>query len=306
MKNRWWIYQKQRFPVATHGLLIAVFSYCVVNYSTLVRGMSAHAETSAYIVAFVTVFLMFFQMRIADEFKDYEDDRRYRPYRPVPSGLVRLTELARIGWLGAAVQFALALWLSPLLLIPLAAVWVYLGLMTREFFCVRWLRARPVAYMASHMLILPLITLYASACDWIPSGAAPSIDLLPLLATSFCTGLVLEVGRKIRALESEEPGVETYSHLWGHRRAVYAWWSTILAAVVCGWLVASEIQFPMLAAVILAGIALNGFLVGLGFLNKPIPARAHLLQSMSNLSVLAIYLAIGALPYAPEIRGLSS
>ena len=50
-------------------------------------------------MAFATAFLFFLQLRIADEFKDFEEDSRYRPYRPVPRGLVRLREL---GWLGAA------------------------------------------------------------------------------------------------------------------------------------------------------------------------------------------------------------
>lgn len=306
MKNRWWIYQEQRFPLAAHGLLIAVFSYCMVSYSAVTRGAEAQFDPSAFLVAFITVFLFFLQLRIADEFKDYEDDKRYRPYRPVPSGLVSLEELARVAWATVALQFVLALWLCPFLLLPLALVWAYLGLMTREFFRPTWLRARPVAYMASHMLILPLIAFFASACDWIPAGTAPSADLVPLLAVSFFTGIVLEVGRKIRAGENEEPGVETYSFLWGQRKAVYAWWFAILAAASCGWLAAQQHLFTWLVGAVLAGIVINGLLVGLGFLWKPVSARARMLQSISSLSVLAIYLAIGALPYAPELRGFPS
>ena len=57
--------------------------------------------------------LFFLQLRIADEFKDFEDDARYRPYRPVPRGLVTLRELAWVGVGAAAIQLALALWLEP-------------------------------------------------------------------------------------------------------------------------------------------------------------------------------------------------
>src|SRR3954471_1380094 len=121
--NRWWIYQRERFPVFAHGPLILAFSFCAVSYSAMLRGPRATPTVASAPVAFVTAFLFFLQLRIADEFKDFEEDSRYRPYRAVPRGLVRLGEL---GWLGAgaaAVQLALAVWLNPRLVILLAITW---------------------------------------------------------------------------------------------------------------------------------------------------------------------------------------
>jgi 4-hydroxybenzoate polyprenyltransferase len=43
--------------------------------------------------------------------------------------------------------------------------------MSREFFVGEWLRARPALYLWSHMLIIPIVTLYATACDWTVAGA---------------------------------------------------------------------------------------------------------------------------------------
>ena len=63
------------------------------------------------------------------------------------------------------------------------------------------------------MLILPLITLYATACEWHTASASLPNGLVWLLVASFFSGLVIEIGRKIRAPEDEEPGVETYSPL---------------------------------------------------------------------------------------------
>ena len=42
--------------------------------------------------------------------------------------------------------------------------------MTREFFARRWLKRHAVVYMTSHMMILPLVDLYATACDWWVAG----------------------------------------------------------------------------------------------------------------------------------------
>src|SRR5690242_5377099 len=111
--RRWWIYQRERFPLLGHGPLIAAFSFSALSFSTLLRGQLTLPSIGPVLVAFVTALLFFLQLRIADEFKDFEEDRRYRPYRPVPRGLVTLRELAVLGILCALVQMGLALWLMP-------------------------------------------------------------------------------------------------------------------------------------------------------------------------------------------------
>ena len=90
--KRWWIYQMERFPLAAHAPLIAAFSACAVSFSSLLDRAPVPGW-QAYLVAFGVCLLMFLQLRIADEFKDAEDDARWRPYRPVPRGLIRLPEL---------------------------------------------------------------------------------------------------------------------------------------------------------------------------------------------------------------------
>src|SRR4028119_2288395 len=96
--KRWWIYQQERFPIVTHGLLIATFSTAAIAYANQLRPNPTAIAPGTVLVAFIVVFLAFLQLRIADEFKDFADDARYRPYRPVPRGLVSLGELRAIGW----------------------------------------------------------------------------------------------------------------------------------------------------------------------------------------------------------------
>lgn len=249
--SRWFVYQRERFPVFAHGPLIAAFSLSAVSYSALLRGQHSIAPSSAT-VAFGTAFLFFLQLRIADEFKDLEEDTRFRPYRPVPRGLVTLREL---GWLGVgagAAQLAMALWLKPALVWLLAATWAYLALMSVEFFARDWLKASPIAYLWTHMLIMPLIDFYATACDWLARNAALPEGLFWFLAISFCNGVVIEIGRKLRAPADEERGVETYSFLWGRRRGALAWLSAMALCAVCALFAAREIDFVAPVAAILA------------------------------------------------------
>ena len=96
--KRWWIYQQERFPLAAHGPLILAFSASAVAYSALLRGPGARPAVISFAVAFLVSLGSFFLLRVADEFKDAEEDARFRPYRPVPRGLIRLREL---GWASA-------------------------------------------------------------------------------------------------------------------------------------------------------------------------------------------------------------
>src|SRR5688572_8933690 len=166
---RWWVYQRERFPVFAHGVLILAFSSSAVSYSALLRGQTP--RVASIVVAFVTCFLFFLQLRIADEFKDFEEDSQFRPYRPVPRGLVTLRELGWIFVLAALTQLALALWLAPRMALLLLVPWIYLAAMTKEFFLRDWLKARPITYLWTHMLIMPLVDFYAAACDWLAADA---------------------------------------------------------------------------------------------------------------------------------------
>ena len=155
--NRWIVYQRERFPLAAHAPLVAAFSASAVCFSSLARGHVAVPQLTSLVVAFATSLLFFLQLRIADEMKDADEDARFRPYRPVPRGLVTLRELLAIGIAAAVIQLALALWLDPALVWLLLLPWAWLLLMSREFFVPRWLRAHPIFYMTSHMVVLPLI-----------------------------------------------------------------------------------------------------------------------------------------------------
>jgi len=297
MASRWWVYQRERFPILVHGPLIAAMSFAAVSVSHVVRGGTALPAAGPFLVAFVTTLIFFLQLRVADEFKDHEADARYRPYRAVPRGLVSLHELGAVAAAGALLQLALALWLQSSLAWLLAAVWAYLGLMWKEFFAHRYLTSHPIAYLWSHMLILPLITLYATACEWHTVGVPMPSGLAWLLVASFFNGLVIEIGRKIRAPEAEERGVETYSALWGRRRATLAWWTAMLLAAATSLLVAGAIGVSAILAAAFGGVLTLAAIAGWRFLAQPTPKRSGLFEPVSGLWTLVAYLGLGVGPW---------
>lgn len=297
MANRWWIYQRERFPLIAHCPIILAFSLSAVSFSLLVRGGSGLPGWRPCVVAFVSSLLFFLQLRIADEFKDFEEDSRYRPYRPVPRGLIRLSDLARLWIVCILVQLALALWLSPRLIYLLGITWVYLGLMSKEFFAPRWLKARPITYMVTHMAIMPLVDLYTTSCDWVPKGLVhPPAGLLTFLLVSYFNGMVVEIGRKIRSPQDEEPGVQTYSVLWGRRKAVITWLAMMLATALFAFAAARQIAFEKPVLLLLGALLAIAAGIGALFLRSETPGRGKSIEIMSGIWSLLMYLGLGTIP----------
>ena len=296
-ENRWWVYQRERFPILAHGPLVLAFSSSAVCFSHLLHKQPGWPAWSEVGVAFVTCLLFFLGLRIADEFKDIEEDTKYRSYRPVPRGLVTLREL---GWLGvgaAAVQLGLAVSLAPRLIIILLAGWLYLALMSKEFFVRDWLKAHPITYLWTHMFIMPIVDLYATACDWVPSGERlPPSGLFWFLAASFCNGIVIEIGRKIRAPADEENGVQTYSFLWGRSVAVTVWLGMMLTTAACATLAARRIGFTLPVAAGTGMIFLLGLIAGAYFLRTPRPGSGKRFELLAGIWTLVLYLSLGAIP----------
>jgi len=292
--NRWSIYLKERFPLLRYGAIVAAFAYSGLCVSRMMRGAEGLPDWQAFAAAFFCALILFFQLRVADEFKDHEEDCRYQPERPVPRGLIKLKELAALGLLGGAIQAVLAFSYQQTLLLPLCLTWLYFALMSVEFFVGDWLRRHPFTYLWSHMLILLFVDILITAFDWMKSTALPPSGLLLFLAVSFCNGVIIEIGRKIKGKSEEKPGVTTYSSAWGLRPATIIWLASIL---VCGLLAiatAAKLGFALPIALVITPLFLGAIIVARGFLKQPQTGKSF--EAFSGVWTLITYLALGTAP----------
>lgn len=291
---RLWTYQAERFPLAKTVPLLAVFSAASITVSAVLAGRELPG-IGGYLIGFGLVFILFFQLRVCDEVKDLEDDRAYRPERPIPRGLVSLRLIVSLGLATVPVAVALALIWGHGLIWLLVLVWIWLAAMTAEFGVPEWLKARPVLYLLSHMAIMPLIDLLLTGIEWRPSGApAPSLWLF--IGLSFSNGCVLELGRKLWAAESERDGVETYSKLWGPERGARVWLGFVglSLALLLGVGAATEAFLPI-AFLGLAGAAACLW-VSRGYLRNGTPKDAARVDTVAGLWVFLCYASAGFVP----------
>jgi 4-hydroxybenzoate polyprenyltransferase len=294
-ENRWYIYQKERFPIAMYFPMILAFSTSAVGYASIIRG--GKIGILSLITSFITSFTVFALLRIADEHKDFEDDSKYRPYRPVPRGLVKLSELRNIGIALLIIELVFAVWLSYQLIPLLAVAWLYLLMMRKEFFCGKWLRAHPVIYMLSHMIIMPILDFYATACDFVPLGKwYIASQVLWFISSSFLDGIVIEVGRKMRAPGDEEEGVETYSKIWGRKVCTAVWLGSQAASMVCTFIATAHIGRALPAYIILPVVLVFNIVYCVKYAKSPTTKNSKGIETLSGVWAILEYCALGILP----------
>ncbi len=302
--KRLWEYQAERFPVFRHGLLIVTFTFSAASYSRICRGADGFVSATEFVVGAITAFLLFLLLRLFDEFKDAEEDARFRPYRPVPRGLVSLAELRWVIIAVIAIALAVNAAVMPVMIWAFLLALAYMALMTKEFFIAEQLKRRPIAYMLSHMVIMPMIDFYTTGLDWINEGTAPPNGLEFFLTVTFLNGIVIELGRKIRAPEAEEHGVDTYSALYGARRATLGWLGILVLTYISAALAAWYAGFGQWGILVLTLILVACSIPGVLFLLKQEQRRATLIETAAGVWTIGMYLTLGALPML--IRWLAS
>jgi 4-hydroxybenzoate polyprenyltransferase len=294
--KRFWIYQKERFPLLGHGILVTAFSFSAISYSRICRGAEGFVNWTTFLIGVFTTISLFFLVRIFDEFKDAKEDAAYRKELPVPRGLISFGELKVIGIVLAILQVVLNWLFFPKMLFLYAVVIIYLCLMGREFFIPTWLKKHQFWYVVSHMFIIPLIDIYASGLDWLLADVAAPHGLVFFFAVSYMNGIVLEIGRKVRSPQDEKVGVLTYSGMLGTDKSVKYWITVLFVTLLLSMVASYYAGYGWLAYIILSVIFLICCIPAFLFLNSYSRKYAKAIEWSSAGWTIAMYLSLGGIP----------
>ena len=314
------IYLNERFPLGKNSFFVLIFTLSGYIYTSLLynskimylftNGVKIGIFQYKIIALFIIVFMFFFQLRITDEFKDYEEDLKYRAYRPVQRGVVTLKTLEKIGIATVIIQIMLAHVIDPEIIYFMIFVWIYMFLMAKEFFIKKWLTKRILIYALSHVVIMVFITLViVEATQYIvPKNIFDvfilqwyrhNIDfaLIPLFTLNYLNGIVLEIGRKTRRADEEEHGVQTYSKLWGRKKAVVV---LSLLFVIEYFLVILGLAHTYEKYFFFGGLTLLVILIVsiyfiVKFLKKDLSGK--IVETVSGLWIIFSSMCMGFLPY---------
>ena len=314
------IYLNERFPLGKNSFFVLIFTLSGYIYTSLLynskimylftNGVKIGIFQYRIIALFIIIFMFFFQLRITDEFKDYEEDLKYRAYRPVQRGIISLKTLGKIGIVTVIIQIMLAHVIDPEIIYFMIFVWIYMFLMAKEFFIKKWLTKRILIYALSHVVIMVFITLViVEATQYIvPKNIFDvfilqwyrhNIDfaLIPLFTLNYLNGIVLEIGRKTRRADEEEHGVQTYSKLWGRKKAVVV---LSLLFVIEYFLVILGLAHTYEKYFFFGGLTLLVILIVsiyfmVKFLKKNLSGK--IVETVSGLWIIFSSMSLGLLPY---------
>lgn len=289
-----YIYQKERFPIIVNLILIGALSFATMSYSRNLLNPERGIEMSVFIAILLITFTTFFLIRLIDEFKDFEIDNKYRPHLPVQRGVIELSTLKIIIILLLLIQFITIVFVIPQLWFFYLIVMIYLFLMSFEFFVSEKIEKRPIIYMVSHMIIVPLIDLFASTGDWYLNNNNPHWGLYLLLAASFFNGMVLEFGRKTKAKENEEHN--SYTRKYGIKKTVIIWISVLFVTLCFSSACCIVADYAIFSVIILTVFALICALFGLKFIKNERLKEAKMIEKLSGGWLLLMYIIVGCYP----------
>jgi 4-hydroxybenzoate polyprenyltransferase len=215
MLKRLHIYFKERYPIFPRLLLGLIVFFEIYFIVLLNYGVTGFDIGAAEFVGAFTVFSFLCFLRIADDFKDIETDKRLFPERPLPSGRTFMKDLAITLSLLTALTIALNILFMNNLLFFLI-LYAYGALMSVWFFQrTKIQKSLPLA-LVTHNPVQMIMNIYIISFTCIKYGLSPfTLTTVMAAFTLYFPALIWEVSRKIRAPEQENDYV-TYSSIFGH------------------------------------------------------------------------------------------
>jgi 4-hydroxybenzoate polyprenyltransferase len=278
---RFFGYLRERFPLGAYGVLTALYVGGGFAVATRVGALPLQPWWRVGFLA-LGVLLVFFHLRIFDEFKDDDKDRIAHPERLVQRGVVSKRDL--LFWGGGAVvaEAGIAAFLGPTSLAWWAAVFLFSLGMRVEFFLGSFLEPRPLTYAVTHQPIMFLLSGWIYAAAGLPLARFTDGPIVWHQLAGFGGLFAFEIARKLRAPAQETATELTYSKVHGPGRA---------AAVAIGLLLLATLATAALTSWWMLLVAL-GTIAHVRYALSPTPASAKLQNTLTSVALLALHLAL--------------
>jgi 4-hydroxybenzoate polyprenyltransferase len=209
MAKKWVIFIGERFPIASHLTMIFVF---VLAHFAL-AGASPLNSKMGLLFSFCTLF--FFKLRLYDEIKDYEVDLKHNPGRPLPRGLLKISDLKKMIVVIIGLELSIAACLGQKAFATSVTVICYSLLMFKEFFIGSYLRPHLTSYAVTHTFVTFLLSIALSQAI----TDTLSFHHIYFALSNWALFNIFEFGRKTFQSDEERPEVESYSSIFGIKGA---------------------------------------------------------------------------------------
>lgn len=222
MLKRLCIYFKERYPIFQRllvGLIVFTEIYFIILLNNGVTWDNIWPKLGIQeFVGAWTVFAFLMWLRVADDLKDYETDKKLFKDRPLPSGRVKIKDVMIACTIVQAVTVALnIIFMNNIVFFVILYIYGYL--MSKWFFQRAKIQPSLPLALITHNPVQAIVNLYIVSFTVIKYDL-PAITLINILAlfTLYFPALIWEISRKIKA-PKEENDYTTYSKLFGYKKA---------------------------------------------------------------------------------------
>ena len=221
MIKRLHVYFKERYPIIPR-LILGVIVFMEIHFIILLNMGVTKDQFRIGIqeaVGAFTVFAFLLWLRVADDLKDFETDKRLFPDRPLPSGRVYKKDVMVACTIVQVVSVALNVIFMRENLWAFVILYIYGYLMSKWFFRKKKIQPSLPLALITHNPVQAIINLYIISFTIIKYGLQPlTLTNVMALWTLYFPALIWEVSRKIRA-PKDENDYTTYSKLFGYKKS---------------------------------------------------------------------------------------
>lgn len=218
MLKRLYIYYKERYPFFLR-LLLGLIIFGEIYFIVLLnQGVTSFDIGIQEIVGGYTVFAFLLWLRVADDLKDYETDKKLFPDRPLPSGRTKIKDVV----ISCAIIELIAIVLNIIFMpniIFFIILYIYGYLMSKWFFQKSKIQPSLPLALITHNPVQMIVNLYIISFTVIKYNLNfINLTTVMTLFTLYFPALIWEVSRKIKA-PKDENDYTTYSKLFGYKKA---------------------------------------------------------------------------------------
>lgn len=202
------IYLRERSPIAA------------LSFLSLGIGLSTMAINQSYdltllMIGLVLNNLIFIQMRLGDELKDYEIDKIINPTRPLPRGLIQPKQIlfylkvVLTILVGSGITLSLTYSLIGGSTVIISTIFAWL--MFKEFYIGKTLDKSPIIYAFTHQIIVFPIFAWTGLC--LNTNLITNNIFIGWLIANFGASFTFEISRKLDP--NSHKLANTYAHHYG-------------------------------------------------------------------------------------------
>ncbi len=286
--TRFKMYTDERFPFLATAVFVLLFSF---NSFYLFDALNLNTKvvfSIPMLLGYLTMFLVFFHLRLMDEFKDYKDDVRAYPERILSRGIIQLKDFKLILSYFFVFEIAMNLYLGQRHFYAWLIVFVYSLLMYKEFFVGEWLEKRLTLYLISHQLILPMMAFYmfsiVSQGDFFATSN--------IWATIFIASLSFyyEIARKTWSKDREQAGADSYTSVWGIKLSISVIFGALVINTLCSVYLLKELGSSMFSYLPLAIVQVLCLFSQIKFLKDSNNKNSKMLEKIATILLLGGHL----------------